>query len=98
MRHRRRVPEIDYNPITSFRVRVADPVKSLEKIGYRRHEKPNHGWIKYVGHKGSRFHAYIKADGMIELHFDEVVNGFHQSDMPSFRQLDKELYRIRNAV
>jgi hypothetical protein len=55
------------------------PDDILEKAGYIRHYKKDHGWIKSIN-KGMRFHAYItKNQKHIHVHADVISKGSHRA-------------------
>lgn len=52
-----------------------DPIEVLERAGYKKHRN---GMVKYVGKKGSRWHAIIEGN-IIDVHYDKSQGHYHSA-------------------
>ncbi len=78
-----------------IRFQIENAEKFLVESGYIKRDTYEH--TDYVfDTKDGRFHSVVKGK-MISLHFDKLVNGFHQV-FPSIKRLKEEKKRIVTKI
>lgn len=86
--------EEEFQPISVQTNFAVDNLKIMKMAGYRPAKgNKRSGFIRKMGKKGARFHAFVYPD-RIFLHYDDVVGYKHKTN-PHPQLLKGELNRIK---